>query len=186
MTGSLAAQAVRQEWSSMAAAAGSPPTHPSGWMRCGPATNGSGRSSRILAQRIGRESIDGPPDAVLHTLDVLLADIQTLSKLPELYRLRAELEALGLTELLHSMDAQPLGREEAGAVLRYVWLTSIVEHLQLSDRRLGSFDGENHRQVVGEFQVADREHIQTTPNASAASAQNMQSPPKMRCQTRQA
>ena len=96
-------------------------------------------------------------------LDALLADIQTLSKLPELHRLRTQLEALGLSELLHSMDAQPLGREEAGAVLREVWLTSIVEHLQLSDRRLGSFDGENHRQIVREFQDADREHIQTTP-----------------------
>ena len=61
------------------------------------------------------------------------------------------------------MDAQPLGREEAGAMLRYVWLTSIVEHLRLSDRRLGSFDGENHRHVVREFQTADREHIETTP-----------------------
>jgi hypothetical protein len=31
--------------------------------------------------------------------------------------------------------------------LASIWLTSIVEHLQLSDRRLGSFDGENHRQT---------------------------------------
>jgi hypothetical protein len=44
-----------------------------------------------------------------------------------------------------------------------LWLTSIVEHLRLSDRRLGSFDGENHRHVVREFQTADREHIETTP-----------------------
>jgi very-short-patch-repair endonuclease/DNA polymerase III delta prime subunit len=161
--GVAAAQAVRQEWSSMAAAAGSPPTHPSELEALRASYERIRAELQQFAQRIGRESVDGPPDAVLHTLDVLLADIQTLSKLPELYRLRAELEALGLTELLHSMDAQPLGRGEAGAALRYVWLTSIVEHLQLSDRRLGSFDGENHRQVVGEFQVADRDHIQTTP-----------------------
>ena len=159
----ITAQSLRQEWGSTAAAPGSAPTHPAGLDALRASYEQIRAHLQVLADRIGRDSIEGPPDAVLRTLDALLADIQTLGKLPELHRLRTELDALGLTELLHGMDAQPLGREEAGAMLRYVWLTSIVEHLRLSDRRLGSFDGENHRHVVREFQTADREHIETTP-----------------------
>ena len=86
-----------------------------------------------------------------------------MSKLPELHRLRQQLDSLGLTELVASIDGQPLGRDDAGAVLRYVWLSSIVGHLQLSDRLLGAFDGENHRQIVAEFQTVDHDHIHTTP-----------------------
>jgi very-short-patch-repair endonuclease len=157
------AQSLRQQWGSTAAATASAPSHPAGLNALGASYEQIRAHLQPLAGRIGTDPIEGPPDAVLRRLDALLADIQTLSKLPELHRLQTQLEALGLTELLQKMDAQPLGREEAAAVLRYVWLTSIVEHLQLSDRRLGSFDGENHRQIVHEFQSADREHIETTP-----------------------
>ena len=126
------------------------------------------------------------PDAVLHTLDVLLADIRTLSKLPELHRLRAELDALGLTELLRRAWTLSRGRGAAGASpLRLA--PSIVDHLRLSDRRLGSFDGEHHRQVV----VDSRSPIASTSQTTAATRPpplrgTCVTAPKMSSQTRRA
>ncbi|MEX2447245.1 MAG: AAA domain-containing protein [Solirubrobacterales bacterium] len=157
------AQAVRQAWDSIAATPGSAPTYPATLDALQVSYEQAWASLQDLAQRIGRISIDGLPAAVLGELDALLADVPSLAKLPELHRLQAEIEALGLGELLASLDARPLSREEAGAVLRFAWLTSLVEHLQLSDSHIGSFDGEQQRELVREFQAADREHIETTP-----------------------
>ena len=157
------AEAIRQEWGLSAAETGCVPANPTGLDALRASYEQMRAHLQALAGRIGHDSIGGPPESILHALDDLLADIRTLGKLPELHRLRTELEALGLTDLLQSLDAQPLDREEAGTVLRHAWLISIVEHFQLSDRRLAAFDGENHRQVVREFQAADREHIETSP-----------------------
>jgi very-short-patch-repair endonuclease len=116
----------------------------------------------MLANHLGREMTDGTED-ILADLDALLADIPTLAKLPELHRLRGTLEASLLGELLESVDAQPLNRSEAADTLSFAWHASVVEHLQLSDPRLGAFEGSQHDELVSEFQEADREHIGTTP-----------------------
>lgn len=118
---------------------------------------------QTLAVQLGRDSLKGAPDSVLVELDALLGDVSTLAKLPELHRLRTELDSHLLTELLESMDGQPLDRREAADVLSFVWHTSLVEHLQLGDTPLGSFDGSQHSELVREFQQVDREHIETTP-----------------------
>jgi very-short-patch-repair endonuclease len=118
---------------------------------------------QALAGHLNRGPIEGSPDKVLGELDALLSDVSTLAKLPELHRLRSELESLQLIDLLASLEAHPLNREEAANVLLFAWLTSLVEHLQLSDGRLGSFNGQQHRELVREFQEADIEHIETTP-----------------------
>lgn len=115
-----------------------------------------------LANHLGRKMASDIED-VLAELDALLADIPTLAKLPELHRLRQTLEASLLGELLESIDAQPLNRSEAADALSFAWHASLIEHLQLSDSRLGSFDGSQHDELVSEFQEADREHIETTP-----------------------
>lgn len=157
------AHALRQAWESSAAAPGSVPTFPESLEALQASYEQLWASLQGLAQRIGRTSLDGTDAAVLGELDALLADVASLAKLPELHRMQTELTALGLGELLAKLDARPLSREEAGQVLRFAWLTSIVEHIQLSDPRVGSFDGEQQRELVREFQAMDRRHIETTP-----------------------
>lgn len=118
---------------------------------------------QALAQSLQAEPYTGGLDQITERLDALLADIATLSKLPELYRLRTELEAAQLSALFQELEAEPINREEVDGTLQFAWLTSIIEHLQLSDRVLAAFDGDQHHQIVEEFQSADREHIETTP-----------------------
>jgi very-short-patch-repair endonuclease len=157
------AEALREEWATVAIAPDITPTYPADLDALQASYEEISSRLEVLADRLGRGPFAGTPDDVLERLDALLADVTTLAKLPELYRLRTELAALQLSELLESLEAQPVNREEVADLLRFAWLTSLVEHLQLSDRRLGSFDGEQHRQLVREFQEADRQHIETTP-----------------------
>ncbi|TMK99485.1 MAG: DUF4011 domain-containing protein [Actinobacteria bacterium] len=159
----LRAQALRHDWIAVAAGAKAAPSSP-GDLEALCSSHGAICSGlREIAGHVGRDSIDGPPDHIVAELDALLADVPTLAKLPELHRLRVELDGLRLTELLASLEGQPINRTEAAAILRHAWLTSLVEHLHLEDPRLGSFDGSQHDELVTEFQAADREHIETTP-----------------------
>lgn len=94
--------------------------------------------------------------------DELLQDVGTLSKMPELHRLRQSLESVGLEPLLTEIEPRDLDAMGACQILRYAWLHSVREEMQLTDSRLGAFDGEQHRRAVSEYQQADREHIETT------------------------
>jgi very-short-patch-repair endonuclease len=157
------AQALRQEWTTAATSKDSAPTYPTELEALAASYEEILSRLQILADRLGRTPFEGTADDIIGQLDALLADITTLAKLPELHRLRTELEVLQLTELLQNLEARSVSREEVAEMLRSAWLTSLVEHLQLSDRRLGSFDGQQHHQLVREFQEADRQHIETTP-----------------------
>lgn len=95
-------------------------------------------------------------------VDGLLRDVETLGKLPELHRLRSALEARGLEPLLLELEPRDIDGALSRQALQFAWLSSIREHLQLTDSRIGAFDGEQHRHVVAEYQQADREHIETT------------------------
>ena len=116
-----------------------------------------------LGEKLGRGPIQGDEASICQVLDALLSDVATLSKLPEVHRLEKALRAGGLGELLDRLEGQAVGRSEAIQTLEYAWLASLVEHMQLSDTTLGAFDGDQHREIVSEYQVADREHIETTP-----------------------
>jgi very-short-patch-repair endonuclease/DNA polymerase III delta prime subunit len=157
------ARDLRQDWMAVAVEADSVPVSPKTIDVLQAGYNEIWSRLQALARHLGRDAIDGSPDDVLGLLDALLADATTLAKLPELHRLRTDLNASLLSELLESLDALPLDRAEAAAVLRFVWLTSLVEHLEFADPRIGSFDGAQHHELVREFQEVDREHIETTP-----------------------
>jgi very-short-patch-repair endonuclease/DNA polymerase III delta prime subunit len=159
----VTAKDLQQDWSDVADAKSAIPAPPAELDALQASYEEIWSRLQELGAHLNRGPIEGSADAVLGELDALLGDISTLAKLPELHRLRTELEALRLTELLASLEARPLDREEAANVLLFAWLTSLVEHLQLSDGRLGSFDGRQHHELVREFQEADIEHIETTP-----------------------
>jgi very-short-patch-repair endonuclease len=116
-----------------------------------------------LAHKLDQGPLDGAAEETLARLDALLADVPTLSKLPELHRLHGSLTQAGMQDLLAGLEGKPVNREEAAQTLECAWLRSLVRHIQLSETVLGAFDGEQHREVVEEFMEADREHIETTP-----------------------
>ncbi len=95
-------------------------------------------------------------------VQALLADTETLYRLPELARLRGSLRGRGLWPLVEEITHRRLTADDASACLEHVWLSSILETVMFTDRRVGAFDGTAHLRTVGTFAVADREHIGST------------------------
>lgn len=158
-----AARELQRHYQAVAAVASAVPTFPDELQALEGSYEEITTRLQALATFLDSSSLQGQADEVFARLDALLADIATLAKLPELHRLQGALDAAQLRELLAALEAKPINREEVEAILQYAWLTSLVEYLQLSDRRLGAFDGQQHHQLVEEFQEADRQHIETTP-----------------------
>ena len=94
-------------------------------------------------------------------LQALLADTKTLYKLPELTRLRAGLDGVGLTPLIEEIAHRNLTLDQALACIEQVWLSSILDSVSVSDQRIGTFDGQTHLRAVTGFRAADRTHIDT-------------------------
>jgi AAA domain len=115
-----------------------------------------------LAAVLKVERLDDAVEDLRLRLDRLAADRATLGKLPELHRRRGALVQLGLEELLTDLERRGLSPDACASALEHAWLSSIVEYIQLSDVRIGAFDGEQHSRTVAEFQAADRRHIETT------------------------
>jgi very-short-patch-repair endonuclease len=96
-------------------------------------------------------------------LDRLDADRGTLARLPELRRLHVSLVSAGLGEFLAGMAARQASEEFAVRAFWHAWLSSILDHLALTDLPLGSFTAEAQDKTVREFSDGDRRHIETTP-----------------------
>ena len=94
-------------------------------------------------------------------LQALLSDTETLSKLPELARLRAELNAAALWPLVDEIARRNLDVDQALACFEHMWFASILETVSVADRRVGAFDGPAHRRAVDQYRQADQTHIQT-------------------------
>jgi very-short-patch-repair endonuclease len=104
-----------------------------------------------------------PTEDCQRALDQLDADRGTLAKLHELHRLRTSLDAAGAEEFLAGMTARQASEEFAVQSFRYAWLSSILDHLALTDLSVESFSADAQDKAVGEFKTGDREHIETTP-----------------------
>jgi very-short-patch-repair endonuclease len=95
-------------------------------------------------------------------VQALLADTGTLYRLPELSRLRGSLRGRGLWPLVEEIAGRHLTADDASACLEHVWLSSILETIMFTDRRVGAFDGPAQLRTVATFAAADREHIGST------------------------
>ena len=118
---------------------------------------------QALAQWAGADSMAGLSLAELQTrLQALLADVQTLYRLPELSRLRTALRGAGLWLLVEEIAHRYLSGDQALACLEHVWLSSILDSVSVTDPRIGAFDGQAHLRTVTAFQAVDRDHIAST------------------------
>ncbi len=118
---------------------------------------------RALGARVGWPLGNLDPEALSTQLSSLIADKTTLYRLPELHRLKTELDARGLSTLIVEMASRNLTVDQALKCLEYVWLSSILESVAMTDRRVGTFDGEALRRTVSGFRLADAQHIETAP-----------------------
>jgi very-short-patch-repair endonuclease len=98
----------------------------------------------------------------LALLDELIDDRQTLYRVPELRQLEAEFAAVGVDALVDEMSVRALSDDDALDCLRFAWLMSILDEVQLSDPRIGTFDGTHHSRTVEEFRGGDKAHFLAT------------------------
>jgi very-short-patch-repair endonuclease len=103
------------------------------------------------------------PENLKARLGVFIADRETLFKLPELHRLSTSLESAGLGPLLAELRTRNLTVDQAVACLGFVWRSSALDAISISDPEIGTFEGEAHSRTVAEFRRSDIDHITTTP-----------------------
>ena len=112
------------------------------------------------------DSADLPDQSLVgltERLELSLADTETLAKLPELVRLRTQLERMGLGALLREIAEGNLTVDQALACLEHVWLTSVLETVSIGDSRIGAFNGAAQHRTVLSYRGADSAHIDSAP-----------------------
>lgn len=93
----------------------------------------------------------------------LLADQEWLFRLPVLTAARRSLEERGLGPVRREIDEVACDSAgDAEAMLRYVWLASILESVRMSDPVFAAFDGGAQQDIVDEFRELDKEHVSLT------------------------
>ena len=115
-----------------------------------------------LAGLLGERGLDGTREEVAQRLHALRADAATLGRLPDLHRLRTELDAAGLRELIDDLGSWQADVQGSLETFEHCLMASIVDDVRLSDRRVSGFDSAQHGRSVAEFQAADRRHIAST------------------------
>jgi very-short-patch-repair endonuclease/DNA polymerase III delta prime subunit len=157
-----AALALRDRWQGSHDGTGSPPRPCREREDLRAAFDGLREGIAALERDSGARAQDDSTLEVRVLFDSLLNDVATLSKLPELHRLKTGLCEVGLEPLLRELELRDLDAPRAAQVLDFAWLASLREHLQLTDQRIGTFDGEAHARTVADFHQADREHVEST------------------------
>jgi hypothetical protein len=119
---------------------------------------------RALGAYVGTADLDRvTSDALTDRLSALASDTETLYKLPELTRHRADLCRAGLGPLLEELTARNLDTDGALAALDWVWTASVLEDVSIRNPAVGGFDGLVASRNVAEFVAADEAHIASTP-----------------------
>ncbi|HVA09048.1 MAG TPA: AAA domain-containing protein, partial [Acidimicrobiales bacterium] len=103
------------------------------------------------------------PSDLAARLSIYLQDRNTLFRLPELRRLEAAFERFGVEGLIEEFSSRGLSLDQQLKTLRFVWLSSILDAISVSDPHVSGFDGPAHTRSVEAFRQADIEHIATTP-----------------------
>ena len=116
-----------------------------------------------LEAYVGKDLRSLSAEQLAFELERLLDDRSTLYRLPELHRLDQALEQRGLGLLLGEMRERQLTTDQASSLLKYVWLSSILDTLSIADHQIGTFDAATFSRTVKQYAEADRRHIASTP-----------------------
>ena len=119
---------------------------------------------RHLERALGQEELEElSPDQLAGRVRTFIEDRKTLFKVPELHRLESDLKNAGLTAFLTELRNRNLSVDQALACLRFVWHSSVLDAISISDSEVGAFDGESFSRMVSEFRESDRQHIASAP-----------------------
>ncbi|MEX2500888.1 MAG: AAA domain-containing protein, partial [Trueperaceae bacterium] len=97
-----------------------------------------------------------------HDVHALLADQQTLFRLPRIHELERWLEAHHLAPLLQAVRTGDVDADRLADVFDHAWLHSIRTQVSARDPRMANFDGKLQDQRVEQFRAADVEHVDST------------------------
>jgi very-short-patch-repair endonuclease len=109
-----------------------------------------------LGRYIGLPAETEPADQLRRLLADLVSDRRTAVKIPHLRRYELRLELLGAGPYVRELrdGATPVNRWTGN--LRYAWLSSCLDDLQMKEPGLGFFNGRNQDRIVEEFRRLDK------------------------------
>ncbi|MDE2753525.1 MAG: AAA domain-containing protein [Gemmatimonadota bacterium] len=93
----------------------------------------------------------------------LMADQRTLNRMPRLAEIEDRVADAGLAVLLDLALSGELEPGELVATFELAWLRSIRRAMLITDRRLGTFDGQRHDRHLERFRSADNTHLHQSP-----------------------
>ena len=93
-------------------------------------------------------------------LQSLFQDRETPYRLPNLYRIERELDAIGLATLIVELKAEKPPSAVWPAYFTFAWLSSGLEAVRADAPRLAAFSGQLHDGYVREFHDLDQEQLE--------------------------
>ncbi|VEG74247.1 Uncharacterised protein [Actinomyces slackii] len=111
--------------------------------------------------------VDRPFEEVLELVQGLAADDLTAQKLPEVNRLRAELDSLGLTDFVADIAARDVPEELIDAELTYCWWSSLLSQIMREDQALGGLDATALSRLAQGLRDLDAAQSQSLPGPVA-------------------
>ena len=108
--------------------------------------------------RLGGLDQDGA-EAVQAAVDKMEGQRDDIFRLPELTRLRAHLEKLGLGRLLTELAVADATGDESVRAFKRSWYSTFRDHLRLQVPALARFAGAEHGRLVQEFRHNDARHL---------------------------
>ena len=100
-----------------------------------------------------------PVEQVEATMSRLHNEDEMLRRLPELSRLRAELESNGLADLLDSLAERDIDAAQAQQALLHAWYSSLLRVFRHDSPELAAFSATRQDSTVAEFHDLDATHL---------------------------
>lgn len=115
-----------------------------------------------LSQATGRYlGADSPFKDLEARLVSLLEQRNAFMRFPELHRLEDGIRAHHLGPALDAAVSRGLSGPNTAQVIEFVWLSSVLEHIYVTQPALATFSRSAQDAAVKEFVTADRAHIET-------------------------
>ncbi|HHU11086.1 MAG TPA: DUF4011 domain-containing protein, partial [Intrasporangiaceae bacterium] len=115
--------------------------------------------ARLAGTADGGRFLTDPIVHVAERLDALAAAPERLRIIPSVIGVLDAARAEGWGPLLDDLAARTVPAEQVPAEVAFVWWTSVVDDIALSDSAYGEPAGDRLRQVVADFADADRQHL---------------------------